>query len=208
MGLGEREEITAAAIARLAGVGRAAVSNWRRRYPDFPEPVGGSPNSPTFDRAEVEAWLKATGKADQLATAGQTDTGTQRIGEPERSISDLRTGDLLGRAMAALLPRETAPGRRTGDDWWAETLIDAPSGLPVVLDPACGTGTALLAVADRFGDRVRLAGQEISQDYARTARLRLSENAGGAAYEIHAGDSLLDDQLAPYLGEAAAIVCA
>jgi transposase-like protein len=67
---GEREEITAAAIAREAGVVRAAVSNWRRRYPEFPKPVGGSPTSPTFDRAEVEAWLKATGKSDQLATAG------------------------------------------------------------------------------------------------------------------------------------------
>src|SRR5580658_2120356 len=83
---GEREEITAAAIARLAGVGRAAVSNWRRRYPAFPKPVGGSPTSPMFDRAEIEAWLKDTGKADQLATAGQTDTGTQRISEPERSV--------------------------------------------------------------------------------------------------------------------------
>ena len=72
MGEGERGEMTAAAIARLAGVGRAAVSNWRRRYPEFPKAVGGSQTSPTFDRTEVEAWLKVTGKADQLATAGRT----------------------------------------------------------------------------------------------------------------------------------------
>ena len=111
MDSGEREEMTAAAIARLAGVGRAAVSNWRRRYPGFPKPVGGSSTSPTFDRAEVEAWLKNTGKADQLATAGQTDTGTQRISEPERSITDLQPGELLARSMAALLPRETVVGR-------------------------------------------------------------------------------------------------
>lgn len=48
----------------LAGVGRAAVSNWRKRYPDFPQPVGGSPNSPTFGRGEVIGWLNATGKAE------------------------------------------------------------------------------------------------------------------------------------------------
>ena len=78
----ERVEITAAAIARLAGVGRAAVSNWRKRYPDFPAPVGGSDSRPTYDRAEVVDWLTKTGKADQLATAGQTTTGTQRVGEP------------------------------------------------------------------------------------------------------------------------------
>ena len=49
--------------------------------------------------------------------------------------------------------------------------MDTSEDLPVVLDPACGPATALLAVADRFGDRVRLAGQEINQGYARTARL-------------------------------------
>src|SRR5690349_6109343 len=140
MNSGEREEMTAAAIARLAGVGRAAVSNWQRRYPAFPKSVGGSPTSPTFDRAEVEAWLKATGKAEQLATAGQTDTGTQRISEPERSITDLAPGDLLARSMAALLPRETAAGRPAEDE--DEDFLDAPEDLPVVLDPACGTATA------------------------------------------------------------------
>ncbi len=207
MDSGEREEITAAAIARLASVGRAAVSNWRRRYPEFPKPVGGSPTSPTFDRAEIEAWLKATGKADQLATAGQTDTGTQRISEPERSITDLQPGDLLASSMAALLPRETAAAERAEDEGEPEAFPDTLDDMPVVLDPACGTGTALLAVADRFGDRVRLAGQEINQAYVRTARINLGDNTSGVAYEVHAGDSLLDNQLAQYLGRAAAVVC-
>lgn len=207
MDSGEREEMTAAAIARLAGVGRAAVSNWRRRYPEFPRPAGGSPTSPTFDRAEVEAWLKVTGKADQLATAGQTDTGTQRISEPERSITDLQPGDLLARSMAVLLPRETAAGVPADDEAEPEAFLDASDDLPVVLDPACGSGTALLAVADRFGDRVRLAGQEINQGYARTARSTLSNNANGVAYEVHASDSFLNNQLARYLGKAAAVVC-
>jgi hypothetical protein len=207
MDSGEHEEMTAAAIARLAGVGRAAVSNWRRRYPEFPKPVGGSPTSPTFDVAEVEAWLKATGKADQLATAGQTDTGTQRISEPERSITDLQPGDLLAGSMAALLPRETVGGGLAVDDAEPEAFMSTSDDLPVVLDPACATATALLAVADRFGDRIKLAGQEINPTYARAARLNLSDNANGSAYEVHVGDSLLDNQLAQYLGKAAAVVC-
>jgi SAM-dependent methyltransferase len=207
MDSGEREEMTAAAIARLAGVGRAAVSNWQRRYPKFPKPVGGSPTSPTFDRAEVEAWLKATGKADQLATAGQTDTGTQRIGEPERSITDLQPGDLLARCMAALLPRETAADVLDEDEADPETFLDEAADLPVVLDPACGTGTALLAVADRFGGRVRLAGQEISPEYVRAARSSLGDSVNAVVYEVYTGDSLLDNQLAPYLGKAAGAVC-
>lgn len=51
-------EVTAAGIARLAGVGRAAVSNWRRRHADFPRPVGGTETSPSFALAEVEDWLR------------------------------------------------------------------------------------------------------------------------------------------------------
>jgi hypothetical protein len=217
MSRGEPQQVTAVAIARLAGVGRAAVSNWRRRYPEFPPPVGGSPSSPTFDRGEVEAWLKATGKADQLATAGRTDTGTEQVSAPallgdwgelgrlvalagrERSVTDLLPRDLLARSMAALLPRETGAGQP-----------DAGTGageLPVVLDPACGGAVLLMAVADRFGDRVRLAGQELNEGYARIARFNLSGNSNGAVYEVHAGDSLLDDQLAAYLGKAAAVVC-
>jgi hypothetical protein len=55
-------EVTAGAIARLAGVGRAAVSNWRRRHGDFPRPVGGTETSPTFELSAVERWLYDQGK--------------------------------------------------------------------------------------------------------------------------------------------------
>lgn len=55
-------EVTAAGIARLAGVGRAAVSNWRRRHDDFPRPVGGSDASPTYELTAVERWLHEQGK--------------------------------------------------------------------------------------------------------------------------------------------------
>ncbi|MGW2211034.1 N-6 DNA methylase [Streptomyces sp. NPDC001781] len=59
-------EVTAAGIARLAGVGRAAVSNWRRRHPDFPKPVGGTDTSPSFALAEVEEWLREQGKLAEV----------------------------------------------------------------------------------------------------------------------------------------------
>jgi predicted DNA-binding transcriptional regulator AlpA len=249
MELEGRELITAAAIARLAGVGRAAVSNWRKRYPEFPKPAGGSPNSPAFDRAEVLAWLKETGKADQLATAGRTHGGTMRVGAPgtdaadrsfggtfdtmfgsawkqlpERSVSDMLPRDLLARTMVALLPRSIAPDRPPEDDgtwpgrpYGPDTLLggggpyrgDAIDDLelPVVIDPACGAAVALMAVADRFGARVRLAGQDIDEKAARIAAFNLSGNSHGAPYEIYAGDSFTDSQLGAYLGKAAAVVC-
>lgn len=62
-------EVTAAEIARLAGVGRAAVSNWRRRHADFPRPVGGTETSPSFALPEVEDWLRAQGKLAEVPRA-------------------------------------------------------------------------------------------------------------------------------------------
>ncbi|MGX1954241.1 N-6 DNA methylase [Streptomyces anulatus] len=59
-------EVTAAGIARLAGVGRAAVSNWRRRHADFPQPVGGTAASPSFALADVEQWLRGQGKLAEV----------------------------------------------------------------------------------------------------------------------------------------------
>lgn len=50
------EHVSRSDIARLAGVGRAAVSNWERRHPDFPRPVviGGDE---FFDTQAVITWL-------------------------------------------------------------------------------------------------------------------------------------------------------
>ncbi|MGE5156222.1 MAG: N-6 DNA methylase, partial [Betaproteobacteria bacterium] len=87
------DEVTAADIARLAGVGRAAVSNWRRRHGDFPQPVGGPPTSPTFARPEVEAWLQANGKQ-------MDDSGGPTSREPG---TDQATAQLAG-IVATLLP--------------------------------------------------------------------------------------------------------
>ena len=64
-----------------------------------------------------------------------------------------------------------------------------------------------MAVADRFGARVRLAGQDIDEKAARTAAFNLSGSSLGAPYEIYAGDSFTDSQLGAYLGRAAAVVC-
>ena len=65
----EDATVSAADIARLAGVGRAAVSNWRRRHPDFPPPVGGTASSPLFALTAVADWFRARGKKFELTAA-------------------------------------------------------------------------------------------------------------------------------------------
>ena len=94
----DHTEVTAAQIARLAGVGRAAVSNWRKRHADFRAPVGGSETSPTFSLRAVEDWLRAEGKlsetpADELLWRAVDAAG----GSAEATAAVLTE---LGRALA------------------------------------------------------------------------------------------------------------
>ncbi|OAK53006.1 N-6 DNA methylase [Rhodococcoides kyotonense] len=49
--------VAASDIADLAGVSRAAVSNWRRRHADFPKQVAGTKSKPLYALPEVQAWL-------------------------------------------------------------------------------------------------------------------------------------------------------
>ncbi|MFI8460865.1 N-6 DNA methylase [Kitasatospora sp. NPDC085464] len=110
----DRPEVTAVEIARLAGVGRAAVSNWRRRHPDFPRPVGGTDASPTFALADVDSWLRAQGKIAELPLLEQVwqlvDTLRDPAGHPAAPLVE---------AGALLLLLHRAPAR------WAE-LADQP----------------------------------------------------------------------------------
>lgn len=214
--------MTAAAIARLAGVGRAAVSNWRRRYPEFPKPVGGTSASPTFSRAEVLEWLTATGKADQLATAGTTSTSVQRIagdapaqgraidadranGESEKDKPD----DLMARAMVALLPDLAieAPDIPLDRDVVDDAVTsDLERELPVLLDPACGDGSRLCAAAERFGDGVILVGQDLDESATAATGNELRRFVH-LEYALLPGDALLSNAFRGYLRYAHAVVC-
>ena len=99
----ELSTVAAQDIARLADVGRAAVSNWRRRFADFPEPVGGSSASPLYSLADVEAWLTRHGRQFRL-------TPSDRIWQQVRgAVNDLRLDDLVGYlgAFLVFLQRES-----------------------------------------------------------------------------------------------------
>ncbi|MEV0230906.1 N-6 DNA methylase [Nonomuraea sp. NPDC050786] len=82
--------VAAADIARLAGVGRAAVSNWRRRFDDFPAPVGGTSSSPLFSLGEVEEWLRRQGK---LSVVPADERAWQQL---RATVDDLYLGQALG----------------------------------------------------------------------------------------------------------------
>ncbi|MFI8966244.1 N-6 DNA methylase [Streptomyces sp. NPDC053493] len=110
-------EVTAAGIARLAGVGRAAVSNWRRRHADFPKPVGGTETSPSFALADVEAWLRAQGKLAEVPLGERV--WQQIAGHPAGAVTALVHAGcalLLVRERAAAWPAlAAAPGERLAE---------------------------------------------------------------------------------------------
>ncbi|MEU4411182.1 N-6 DNA methylase [Streptosporangium sp. NPDC023963] len=118
--------VTLAEIARIAGVGRAAVSNWRRRHDSFPAPVGGTDTSPQFALSQVEEWLRRQGKLDEVGSR-------ERLWPEFEALGDR---DTMGRAIAAAgarLAREEAgpPASPPGAGHLADLPdIGAAGGLP------------------------------------------------------------------------------
>ncbi|MEV6144245.1 N-6 DNA methylase [Streptomyces sp. NPDC051992] len=125
-------EVTAAGIARLAGVGRAAVSNWRRRHADFPKPVGGTETSPSFALSEVEQWLRDQGKLAEVPLRERV--WQQLSGHPAGPVPALvHTG-------CALLLLRTSPHA------WPEITAASDEGMAGVLSLAVDK-----ALTARFG---------------------------------------------------------
>ncbi|WP_329191552.1 MULTISPECIES: hypothetical protein [unclassified Streptomyces] len=96
------ERVLLAEVARIARVSRAAVVNWRRWHPDFPEPVAGSDVHPQFDRSAVVAWLLAHDKievpmampaASLVLTAVGGATRRFRLDDPWLTLADDAEGE-------------------------------------------------------------------------------------------------------------------
>ncbi|MFB4288366.1 N-6 DNA methylase [Nonomuraea sp. ATR24] len=212
-------QVTAADIARLGDVGRAAVSNWRRRHDDFPQPVGGTTASPTFSLKEIKDWLRAhtearplprrewfwqelrAGVAEDELPALIADLGSfllrARRGEA-RPENDAQRG--LAELAAVTGPEETfqflyeryAESQRASlTPKPVADLIAAllPASARRVLDPACGWGMLLRAVRERSAGQ--LLGQDLSEATARLTAISLAFGPGDA--DIRAGDSLRAD---------------
>ncbi|MFG3604352.1 HsdM family class I SAM-dependent methyltransferase [Micromonospora chersina] len=105
-------------IARLAGVGRAAVSNWRRRFADFPQPVGGSSASPLYALPEVEDWLTRHGKPYDVTPIDQVWQSLRG------AAADRELGDRIGNLGGFLVALE-----REAERW--KVLADQPDSVVI-----------------------------------------------------------------------------
>ncbi|MFJ4104998.1 N-6 DNA methylase [Amycolatopsis japonica] len=229
----EQATVTAADIARIAGVGRAAVSNWRRRYGDFPPPVGGTASSPLFSLFAVESWLRERGKPVEISLGDRAWQRLRNLGD------DLALGDRVGRVgsylsrrgvwtfspryddaeLLGLLDRFVEErGAREAYEFLCERYVEAHSRQlsvtpepvaalmsrligpepGVVLDPACGLGTLLLASGG-----TRLLGQVDDPATSCIAAHRLL--LAGADMEMYGADALSMDSYEGVLADA--VVC-
>ena len=104
--------VSLAEIARIAGVGRAAVSNWRRRHDTFPAPVGGSDTSPQFSLAEVEQWLRHHGKGEAVGSRERLWPQFEALGD--RTLAGLAIAEMArcvlpGHAIMPMPARDDLP---------------------------------------------------------------------------------------------------
>ncbi len=120
-----RATVATGDIARLANVGRAAVSNWRRRFADFPAPVGGSSASPQYALTEVQAWFARHGKPFALRPV-------DKVWQSLRGATgDLLLGDRIGYlgAVLAMLDRDPDRWRRLAEQTDPELIQQLPAAL-------------------------------------------------------------------------------
>ncbi|MEU7501679.1 N-6 DNA methylase [Streptomyces griseofuscus] len=156
-------EVTAAGIARLAGVGRAAVSNWRRRHADFPKPVGGTETSPSFALAEVEGWLRKQGKLAEVPLRERV--WQQLAGHPEGPLTALVHA---GCTLLLIHERSTVwLAASAGSDERLARLL--PGALAQVLTPRLGALAGVLMSGVGAPDDVNTSDDSQATDRRSTA---------------------------------------
>jgi type I restriction-modification system DNA methylase subunit len=92
--------LTITDIARELGLrSSAAVSNWRKRYPDFPTPADRSDaGNELFRASEVNAWLRSTGREEIRLNPAESLWQQVRVG----GLGRLHEDSVLHGAIAAL----------------------------------------------------------------------------------------------------------
>ncbi|MFE7558520.1 N-6 DNA methylase [Kitasatospora sp. NPDC057500] len=201
---------TAAEIARLAGVTRAAVSNWRRRRPDFPAPVGGTAASPLFSLVEVQRWLdgqregREVNSEVRLWQALRTAFGAEMVGALAAAgeyllgegtgLKDRSAREAMEGLLAERTPAEVMDGlvARLLDST-ARAALDGASTLQLARAVGELAGESTGAVFDPAcgigsllvavgGDKVRRRlGQDMQADAVRLAQVRTDLSVASGA---------------------------
>jgi hypothetical protein len=215
--------VSPAEVARMAGVTRAAVSNWRRRHPDFPEAAGGTGAAPLFALPDVRRWLERQGKGRPMADevrlwhALRAERGEDMVGALVAVAAELageRGGKPLTAATVGLvaeLARDRSPGELVHD--LAERYVasathsggdhvSTPALVRVVRHFAGETKGLVYDPACGIGDLLLSVGgskvkgrvgQDASDGLPDFVRLRAGLEKRPGTIEVARGDALRDD---------------
>ena len=216
--------MNAADIARLADVGRSAVSNWRRRYADFPRPAAGTPAVPLFALTEVETWLRDQGKllevplaerawqelraragddlrlAATLADAGDLLVASAELGAHGGSPAVAALAVALGPADAfevlfARFQETQGRGAATTPPEVADLIVALAGSPPGYTALDPACGTGELLLAALGNGAHRVSGQDAAADTVRLAGVRLRlARSPAPEVTVHADDALLRDR--------------
>lgn len=219
----------------MAGVTRAAVSNWRRRHADFPEPAGGTASAPLFPLSYVRRWLEQQGKGQTVADevrlwhALRAERGADMAGALAAVAAEL-SGEPAERPLSAPtaelvaeLARERTPGDLVGDlakRFVASAThsggehVSTPALVRVIRHFAGDVKGVVYDPACGIGDLLLSAGsakvkarvgQDAADDLPEFVRLRAALEKRSGTIETARGDSLRDDRF-PRL-KADLVVC-
>lgn len=227
----EESLVSLVEISQLAGVTRAAVSNWRRRYPDFPNRSEGTVAAPLFSLSEVRDWLKRTGRgrdvsdevvlwqelrsqfaddmvagfaavAKELQEPGTSDLPTAARALVRRLGADRGASELLSNLGARYVG---SVGRGSGE------FVSTPLLVSVISQLAGEEVVSVFDPACGQGDLLLAVGsrdtERIGQDSRRSAVELLIHRAALTHLSLRAetGDSLRDDRFAG--SKAQVVVC-
>ncbi len=135
--------------------------------------------------------IKARDRVEVPACRVPSPAGQSPVQRRRGAMPEARDRVLLAQAMSLHVVKNPDNGvQREVREELVDLMLDLVGDSPVrLLDPACGTGTILLAAARRGYSRVE--GQELDRSLALVSALRLAFT--GASFDVSNGDSLRAD---------------
>lgn len=133
-------------IAELAGVTRQAVTNWRARSRDFPQPVAELHSGPVFQRSAIRRWLRR--KKVPMASVISMINLKGGVGKTTTTvaIAEILAGEFRKRVLVIDLdPQTNATTILIGEDKWADLNANEHTLARLFAD-------ALIDPADRYFD--------------------------------------------------------
>ncbi len=125
--------LSAADIAGAAGVGQSAISNWRKRHAEFPDPVVTDDGRELFRLSELNDWLQESGRTPITFTV---DEQVWHLMDAWRSRWSIE--QTLEAIIAAVVLRDRLAGTSGGSGKLSDVLQADPSdqGLSALLKAA------------------------------------------------------------------------